>query len=65
MRTTVDLDDELVKRAFKATGIQKKTELIEAGLRLLIRREAAQYLIRAGGTMPHIKAPRRRRWPYA
>ena len=64
MRTTVDLDDALVKQAFQMSGIKKKTELIEAGLRLLVRREAAQALIRMGGTMPKVKAPRRRRWPY-
>jgi Arc/MetJ family transcription regulator len=63
MRTTVDLDDELVKQAFKASGIQKKTELIEQGLRLIIRRHAAQKLIEWGGSDPTAKAPPRRRFP--
>jgi Arc/MetJ family transcription regulator len=65
MRTTVDLDDELVKKAFKASGIHKKTELLEEGLRLIIRREAAQYLIAWGGSDPAAKAPPRRRFSAA
>lgn len=65
MRTTVDLDDELIKQAFSISGIKKKTELLEAGLRALIRREAARGLMDLGGKIPGMKAPRRRRWPYA
>jgi Arc/MetJ family transcription regulator len=62
MRTTVDLDDELLKLAFKATGLKKKTELLEHGLRLIVRREAAQRLIEMGGMDPTAKAPPRRRF---
>jgi Arc/MetJ family transcription regulator len=63
MRTTVDLDDELVKKAFKASGLKKKTELLEQGLRLIIRREAIQALIEWGGSDPTAEAPPRRRFP--
>ena len=65
MRTTVDLDEDLVKQAFKASGLHKKTELIEEGLRLIIRREASQYIIALGGSDPTAKAPPRRRMPAA
>lgn len=62
MRTTMDLDDELVKLAREMTGIQKKTQLVEEALRLMIRRESAKRLIAMGGTMPKAKQTPRRRF---
>jgi Arc/MetJ family transcription regulator len=61
MRTTLNLDDALLERARKATGIAEKTALIHAGLEALIAREAARRLAALGGTMPDAKAPPRRR----
>lgn len=61
MRTTMDLDDELVKLARELSGIQKKTQLVEEALRGMIRRESAKRLIAMGGTMPDAKHTRRRR----
>ncbi len=61
MRTTINLDDELVEKAASLTGITERTELIREALRSLIRREAAQRLIRLGGSQPKLqKTPRRR-----
>ncbi|HEV7670769.1 MAG TPA: type II toxin-antitoxin system VapB family antitoxin [Thermoanaerobaculia bacterium] len=37
MATNVELDEDLVERAFHATGIRTKRELIDAGLRALLR----------------------------
>ena len=61
MRTTVDLDEELVKLALEATKLPTKTALIEEGLRSLLRREAGRQWIALGGTDPRAKGPRRRR----
>jgi Arc/MetJ family transcription regulator len=60
-RTTLNLDDELLRKAREYTGIQQKTALIHAALRELISREAARRLADLGGTMPHVQAGRRRR----
>jgi Arc/MetJ family transcription regulator len=61
MRTTVTLDDELVKKAQFYTGIQEKSALVREALRSLIEREAARRLARLGGTMPDAQAAPRRR----
>lgn len=63
MRTTVTLDDELLKDAVEFTGIQEKSALVNAGLKALVEREAARRLARMGGTAPGLKAPPRRRPP--
>ena len=61
MRTTLNLDEELLRNAREYSGIQEKTALIHEALRELISREAARRLIALGGTMPNAKAGRRRR----
>ena len=63
MRTTVTLDDELLKDAQELTGITDKSALIKAGLTALVEREAARRLARLGGSQPDIEdVPRRRSW---
>ncbi len=57
MRTTLNLDDELVKKSMELTGIKSKTELIHAGLKALNYATAAKYLIDIGGTMPDATFP--------
>jgi Arc/MetJ family transcription regulator len=61
MRTTINLDDELLARAHELTGIKERTALIHEGLRSLIEREAARRLARLGGTAPDLEVPPRRR----
>jgi Arc/MetJ family transcription regulator len=61
MRTTINLDDELVREARKYTGIEEKTALVHAGLRELVAKEAARRLAALGGTAPDFQLPRRRR----
>ena len=63
MRTTLNIDDGLLERAMEATGLKEKTAVVHASLTELIRRDAAKRLIAAGGTMPGLKLPRRRRPP--
>ena len=62
VRTTLNLDDELIRQARELTGIQEKTALIHAALRELISRGAARRLAALGGSMPNFEAGRRR-WP--
>ncbi|MYE55147.1 MAG: type II toxin-antitoxin system VapB family antitoxin [Chloroflexi bacterium] len=61
MRTTVNIDDELLKKAQKLTGMSGKTALVNAGLKALVERESARALARMGGTMPDLEPIRRRR----
>lgn len=61
MRTTINLDDELISAAQDITGIQERTALIHEGLKALIARESARRLARLGGTAPKLQPiPRRR-----
>ena len=61
MRTTLNLNDDLVTRARRLTGIEEKTALVHAGLEALIARESARRLAALGGSQPGLRAPRRRR----
>ncbi len=64
MRTTLNLDEELIEEARKLTGIHEKTALLHAGLRALVAREAALRLAAMGGSEPDIRPiPRRRPKP--
>jgi Arc/MetJ family transcription regulator len=55
MRTTITLDDDLVRAAQEYTGITEKTALIRRALRELIQREASRRLALLGGTMPDLE----------
>jgi Arc/MetJ family transcription regulator len=61
MRTTLNLDDELVAEALRLTGLDEKTAVIHEGLRALIAREKSRRLARLGGSEPQLVAPLRRR----
>lgn len=66
MRTTVTLDDELVKKAQGYTGIEEKSLLVNAALKAMIEVEASRRAALLGGTMPGFKAaPRKRPWAEA
>ena len=61
MRTTVNLDSELLARAQDLTGLADRTDLLQEALRALIAREAARRLMRLAGSMPEAHdVPRRR-----
>ncbi len=61
MRTTINLDDELLKEAQRITGMKERTALIHEGLRALIERESARRLARLGGSDAQLQpVPRRR-----
>jgi Arc/MetJ family transcription regulator len=61
MRTTLNLDEQLVEEARRITGTQERTALIHEGLRALIARKSAKRLARLGGSHPGLEVPRRRR----
>jgi Arc/MetJ family transcription regulator len=61
MRTTVDLDEDLLQRALHESGARSKTELIEMGLRSLLERAARKRLKALYGRGPNLRAVRRRR----
>jgi len=61
MRTTLNIDNDLLERASKMTGIDEKTTLVRLGLEALIARESARRLAKLGGTEKQLKdLPRRR-----
>lgn len=61
MRSTFNLDDDLVGEAQRLTGMTERTALIHEGLRALIERESARRLARLGGTERLLRVPPRRR----
>ena len=61
MRTTVNLDEELLDEARRISGVEGRTALIHAGLRALIERESARRLARLGGSEPELQPIARRR----
>ena len=61
MRTTVTLDDELLREAERLTGIAERPALLRAALKALVERESARRLAALGGTMPDLDVPDRSR----
>jgi len=61
MRTTLNIDDELIRKAAKMTGVSEKTSLVRLGLEALIALESARRLAALGGTEKDLGPVRRRR----
>jgi len=61
MRTTLIIDENLLERARKLSGIRQKTALVRAGLEALIAREAARRLAALAGAEPSLRSVPRRR----
>jgi Arc/MetJ family transcription regulator len=61
MRTTLNIDDEILEKASRLTGLKEKTALVRLGLEALIARESSKRLARLGGTEKDLRAIRRRR----
>ena len=60
MRTTLNIEDELLAKAAKLTGIKEKTSLVRLGLEALVARESAKRLAALGGSEPNLEMiPRR------
>ena len=61
MRTTLNIDDKMLKEAARLTGVKEKTALVRLGLEALIASESSKRLARLGGTEGELKPIRRRR----
>ncbi len=61
MRTTLNIDNELLAKAHRISGFKERTALVREGLKALIERESARRLAKLGGTERQLKPiPRRR-----
>ncbi|MBM3267491.1 MAG: type II toxin-antitoxin system VapB family antitoxin [Candidatus Sericytochromatia bacterium] len=64
MRTTLNIDDQLLAEAGRMTGMTEKSALVREGLKALIERESARRLARLAGSDPQVaEIPRRRSDP--
>jgi len=60
MRTTLNLDDILIEKACRLTGLKEKSALVREGLKALVERESAHRLAQLGGSEPDLQMiPRR------
>ncbi|HJP17048.1 MAG TPA: type II toxin-antitoxin system VapB family antitoxin [Nitrospinota bacterium] len=62
MRTTLNIDDTILRKASKLTGITEKTSLVRLGLEALIARESSRRLAELGGTEKLLRRIPRRRY---
>jgi len=61
MRTTLNIEDSLIDKAAKLTGVKEKTSLVRLGLEALIAKESSKRLAKLGGTERNLDmVPRRR-----
>mgnify|MGYP001545571871 CR=1 FL=1 len=61
MRTTINLDDELLAQAQVLSGLTERTQLLREALLALVQRESARRLAKLGGTQAQLQLiPRRR-----
>jgi len=61
MRTTVNIDDRLLDKARRLSGVTGNSVLVREALRALIERESARRLARLGGSEPQLESVPRRR----
>lgn len=61
MRTTLILDEALLKKALQLSGLTGKTAVLHAGLEALIARESARRLAVLGGSDRDARPVTRRR----
>ena len=61
MRTTVDIDVEMLDEAVVQTGAKSRGAAVDAGVRLLLQQAASLRLVEAFGTARRAKAAPRRR----
>ncbi|HEU0044377.1 type II toxin-antitoxin system VapB family antitoxin [Sphingomonas sp.] len=63
MRTTINIDDELIAAAIEYTGIEDRAALVRHAMKTLVAVEAGRRLARLGGSDPTAEAAPRRRPP--
>ena len=61
MRTTLNIDENMLNKASKLTGVKEKTSLVRLGLQALIAQESSKRLSKLGGSEKKLRGiPRRR-----
>jgi len=61
MRTTLNINEEIFKKAAQLTGIKEKTSLIHMGLQALITQASSRRLAELGGSQKMLRPiPRRK-----
>ena len=60
MRTTLNLDVQLLAEAQRLTGVSEKATLVREGLKALIERESARRLARLAATELQLESVARR-----
>ena len=61
MRTTLNIDDRILRKATEITGVKEKTSLVRLGLEALVALESAKRLASLGATEKRLRfIPRRR-----
>lgn len=61
MRTMLNIDDEILQKAARLTGIKETATLVRLGLQALISMESGRRLAKLGGTEKRLRPIRRRR----
>ena len=61
MRTTLNIEESLLKKASSLVGIHEKTKLVRMGLEALICLESSRRLAKLGGTEKKFRLTPRRR----
>ena len=61
MRTTLNIDDAMIKEAARLTGVFEKTSLVRLGLKALIVKESARRLAELGGSEKNLRPIARRK----
>jgi len=55
VRTTLDVEDSLLDKASRMTGIKEKTQLVKLGLEALFARESGKRPARSRGAQKRIR----------
>ena len=63
MKTTINVDDELMAQAMRLYDVKTKTRIIEMGLHALIDADRRRRLHDAFGSQPELDRAPRRRFP--
>ena len=61
MRTTININDETLKKASLLSGVKEKTSLVKMGLEALIALESSKRLAKLGASEKSAKNIKRRR----
>ncbi len=61
MKTTVNLDEDLLRQTMSLYGVSTKTKILELGLRELLKAHRRRRLREAFGSQPDLARVRRRR----